>query len=108
VILSVILIGGTKKCRQKFQSPDPDVLQYCDLQFPSVPYGTGGAEEAAEFLSSCREGALLFRSAVQNYADFFEGDQAAFDHFVELRQDLVDALLRFDDFENHGQILRQA
>ena len=52
--------------------------------------------------------ALLFGGAVEDDADFFEGDEAAVDHFVEARKNFLDALGRFDDFENDGEILRQA
>ena len=52
--------------------------------------------------------ALFFGGAVKDDADFFEGDEAAFDHFVEVGEDFFDAFLGFDDFENDGEILREA
>ena len=39
---------------------------------------------------------LFFGGAVENDADFFEGDEAAIDHFVEAGKDGVDALLNLD------------
>ena len=47
--------------------------------------------------------ALFLGRAVEDDADFFEGDEAAFDHFVEAREDFFDALLRFDDLEDDGR-----
>src|ERR1700722_12848274 len=49
----------------------------------------------------------LWVRAVEDYADFFQGDQAAADHLVELGQDLFDALAGFDDFNDDGEILRE-
>ena len=46
--------------------------------------------------------------AVQDYADLFERDQAAIDHFVEARENFLDALDRLDDFEDDGEVLREA
>src|SRR5882762_1570683 len=51
---------------------------------------------------------LLLGGAVEDDADFFEGDEAAVDHFVETGKNLFDALGGFDDFENDGQILRES
>src|SRR6266852_1051463 len=58
--------------------------------------------------ASCRTPKLVFSGAVEDDADFFEGDEAAVDPFVEARENFFDALGRFDDFEDDGKILRQA
>lgn len=49
----------------------------------------------------------LLARAVKNYADLFECDQAAADHLVELRQDALDSLSEFDNFDHDRQVLRQ-
>jgi hypothetical protein len=51
---------------------------------------------------------LLLGRAVEDDADFFDGDEAAVNHFVEAGKNLFDALGGLDDFENDGQILREA
>src|SRR6266581_9116890 len=51
---------------------------------------------------------LLFGGAVEDDADFFEGDEAAIDHFVEAGKNFFDALSGFDDFEDDGKILGEA
>src|SRR5271156_1594682 len=52
--------------------------------------------------------ALFLGDAVEDYANFFQGDQSALDHFVETGENGVDAFLRFDDLDNNGQVLREA
>ena len=46
--------------------------------------------------------------AVEDHADFFHGDQAAADHFVEAGKHGFDVLLRFNDFDHDGEVLREA
>src|SRR5262245_42084736 len=55
-----------------------------------------------------RKNRLLLGGSVQDDAYFFERDEPAFHHFVEARKDLLDALGGFDDFDDHGNILREA
>src|SRR5215470_8944278 len=50
---------------------------------------------------------LLFRGAVEDDANFFEGDEAAADHFVETRKNGFDFFCSLDDFDDDGQILRE-
>ena len=50
---------------------------------------------------------LFLRGAIEDDADFFEGDEAAVHHFIEAGKDLLDALGGFDDLENDGQVLRE-
>src|SRR5216683_1268161 len=52
--------------------------------------------------------ALLFGGAVEDDADFFEGDEAAVDHFVEAGKNFFDAFGGLDDFEDDGEILGEA
>src|SRR5262249_10453593 len=51
---------------------------------------------------------LLLCGAVENDADFLEGDEAAIHHLIEAGKDLFNALGGFDDFENDGQVLGEA
>ena len=51
--------------------------------------------------------ALFLGRAVEDDADFFEGDEAAIHHFVEAGKDFFDALGGLDDLENDGQVLRE-
>src|SRR6266850_2105369 len=58
-----------------------------------------------------REGqcaSLFLGGAVEDYANFFERDEATFHHFVEAGESLFDALGGFDDLEDDGQVLGQA
>jgi hypothetical protein len=47
------------------------------------------------------------RGSVQNHPHFFQRDQSAFHHLIQPRQDLIDAFLRFNHFQNNWQILRE-
>src|SRR5215813_9356563 len=51
--------------------------------------------------SAFRRGSLLLRRAVEDHPHLFEGDQPALDHFVEPRQDPLDALAGLDDLHHH-------
>src|SRR5712664_2509245 len=51
---------------------------------------------------------LFLGGAVENDSHFFEGDEAAFDHFVEAGKNILDTLGRFDNLEDDGQVLGQA
>src|SRR2546430_14428004 len=51
---------------------------------------------------------LFLGRAVEDDADFFESDEAAFHHFVQVGENSFDALDGFDDFKNDGEVLRQA
>src|SRR5262245_49451501 len=55
-----------------------------------------------------RKNRLLLGGSVQDDAYFFERDEPAFHHLVEARKDLLDTLGGFDDFDDHGKILRQS
>src|SRR6267378_5854637 len=51
---------------------------------------------------------LFFGRAIEDYADLFEGDEAAVNHFVEAGENLLYTLGGLDDFEDDRQILREA
>src|SRR6266446_1209833 len=51
---------------------------------------------------------LFLCGAVEDDANFFEGDEAAVNHLVEAWENFFDALVGLDDFENDGKILREA
>ena len=58
--------------------------------------------------ATTQQARLLFGGAVEDDANFFQGDEATVDHFVKFGKDLVDAFLVFDDFENDREVLRKA
>src|SRR5205807_6292009 len=51
---------------------------------------------------------LSFSGAVQDDADFLQGDEATIHHFVQPGKELFNALGGLDDLENDGQILGKA
>ncbi len=43
---------------------------------------------------------LFLGGAVKDNADFFEGDEAAADHFIEAGKNLLNSFVGFDDLED--------
>ena len=51
---------------------------------------------------------LFLGGTVEDDANFFQRDEPPVDHFVETGKNLFDALGGLDDFEDDGEILREA
>ena len=50
---------------------------------------------------------LFLGRAIQNHAYFLQRDQAALNHAIQARQNLIDAFRGFYNFKNDGQVLRK-